>query len=310
MHLNRRKLFVSMALAFTAAVVVTSAAPSSPLQAALSPDAVSKLRETHRIQAHFDSVLSELGAVDVSQLTRDQSAHRESLMATLRGYNERAVFPHNYDFATPTPYFVDSRTGTLCAVAFLLESTRRHDIVDRVARTNNNVWVAELQGDTAIASWLHEHGITLAEAARIQPTYGNQGSSRDVALVVAAGATVATTATSVGMTAWNLLGNADGHGQKRAILGLVTGMTTSIIGATVAFQAQNDKNQTRIGGVGVAIGVVGMAAATRSLMNRSAYLAKQRAAESATRPNIETNFSPILPLGKNAGTGLAMSIRF
>ena len=310
MHLNRRKMFVPLALAFTAAVVVTSVAPSSPVQAALLPEAAWELQEVRRVHAHFDSVLSELHAGDVSGLTKRQLANRQVLTATLRGYDQRATFPHNYDFAAPTPSFVDRQTGTLCAVAFLLESTGRRDIVNRVARANNNVWAADLKDDVAFASWLHENGITLAEAARIQPTYGSGGLLSDRMLPLVAGATIATTATSVGMTAWNLFGNADGHGHKRAVLGLVAGTTTLIIGAAVASQAQNDKQQVRIGAVGIAIGAVGIAAATRSLMNRSEYLEARRDAERSTRRSIERNISPILPIGKNAGTGVAMSIRF
>ena len=76
------------------------------------------------------------------------------------------------------PYFVDRKTGTLCAVGFLLASTGRADIVDRVAGVNNNVYVAELAGDTAFTAWLVEQGITLDEAARIQVPYWGDESRR------------------------------------------------------------------------------------------------------------------------------------
>src|SRR5262245_8356563 len=122
-----------------------------------SGGASSDAREIARIRAHFDSVLTELSAYDARFSTAPQVARRQSLIATLRGYRARGVFPHNYDFAEPMPYFVDRKTGTLCAVAFLLESTGRRDIVDRVAQADNNVWVAQLAGDTALGTWLDQN---------------------------------------------------------------------------------------------------------------------------------------------------------
>lgn len=69
------------------------------------------------------------------------------------------------------PYFVDRKTGVLCAVAHLLESTGRRDVVDRVAALDNNIWVAQLAGDTAFRRWLDTHSLTSTEAARIQVPY-------------------------------------------------------------------------------------------------------------------------------------------
>ena len=101
--------------------------------------------EVQRIRAHFDSVLTELVLRDASSLTEAQRTERAALVATLRAYRDRGVFPHNYDFPDrATPNFVDRKTGTLCAVAHLLASTGRRDIVDRVARMDNNVLVAQL----------------------------------------------------------------------------------------------------------------------------------------------------------------------
>jgi hypothetical protein len=118
--------------------------------------------EVRRIRTHFDSVLTELTARDVHALSGNQIARRRALLTTVRAYRERGVFPHNYDFpGQAVPYFVDRKTGTLCAVAHLLESTGRRDIVDRVARANNNVWVAQLAGDSAFTNWLDANGITL-----------------------------------------------------------------------------------------------------------------------------------------------------
>ena len=128
--------------------------------------------EVARIRAHFDSVLTELPARELTALTPAKRGRRVAALTTLRAYRTRGDFPHNYDFpGQAVPYFVDRGTGTLCAVAHLLATSGRRDIVDRVARTDNNVWVAALAGDTAFTHWLDANGLTLAEAARIQVPY-------------------------------------------------------------------------------------------------------------------------------------------
>jgi hypothetical protein len=108
--------------------------------------------EVARIRAHFDSVLVGLPSRDTHALLPTQRARRSHLLRTLHTYRDAGAFPHNYDFPQqPTPYFIDRGSGVLCAVAHLLASTGRRDIVDRVAAMNNNVYVSGLAGDTAFA---------------------------------------------------------------------------------------------------------------------------------------------------------------
>ena len=90
-------------------------------------------------------------------------------------YWHAGKFPHNHDFADQRrPYFVD-RHGTLCAMAYLINASGRHDIVQLVAATDNNATVLELAGDPvigpALAAWLRDTGLTVEEAQRIQPEY-------------------------------------------------------------------------------------------------------------------------------------------
>ena len=162
-----------------AVIAVPSRAPSFRQVTRVAPTtAWSAERETARIRAHFDSVLAELGERSVGGLTSEQRARRATVIAMLRAYRDRGAFPRNYDFpGEATPYFVDRETGVLCAVAHLLESTGRRDIVDRVAAANNNVWVGELAEDAELEGWLREHGLTLEEAARIQVPYEQDNSA-------------------------------------------------------------------------------------------------------------------------------------
>src|SRR5262245_8715945 len=212
--------------------------------------------EIHRIQAHFDSVLAELSARDIAQLSSTQRSTRARLLATLHAYRDRGVFPHNYDFpGRAVPYFIDRKTGTLCAVAHLVASTGRRDIVDRVARVDNNTWVRELAGDTAFASWLDASGLTLAEAARIQVPYQTM-SSTDMAAITAlmVGTPIAFTS-SVATSLWNGFGNAQGRRTTLNAVGMTSGLISAAVG--VALIAQSNDAPPAVGLVGAASAAAG-----------------------------------------------------
>ena len=75
-------------------------------------------------------------------------------------------------------------------MAALLESTGDHALVRRVARAHNLAYVPALGGDPALGAWLTRHGISLAEAARIQPAYAAHTEARwQPTVSVVAGAT-------------------------------------------------------------------------------------------------------------------------
>jgi hypothetical protein len=128
--------------------------------------------ERVRLQAHFDSVERELRARDVPGLRPAQRAARGRLMDILHRYQVRGVFPRNTDFPDrDMPVFIDW-WGKRCGFAYLIEQTGNEDLVLRIAATRNNARASELKDDPAVARWLAANGITLAEATRIQPTYG------------------------------------------------------------------------------------------------------------------------------------------
>ena len=68
------------------------------------------------------------------------------------------------------PFFRDDR-GVLCAMAYLIDRSGRRDLVDRVAATRNNAFIAELADDSALRAWLDSVGFSVTEAARVQPSY-------------------------------------------------------------------------------------------------------------------------------------------
>jgi hypothetical protein len=265
-------------------------------------------KEVQRIRAHFDSVLVELPARDLSALTVPQRARRASLLETLRFYRDRGAFPKNYDFpGQAVPYFIDRNTGILCAVAHLLESTGRRDIVDRVAATDNNVWVAQLASDTAFTGWLDASGLTLDEAARIQVPYTESSSPLNVYSL----ASIATATVSLGTTIWNATTNRDAKVPFVNALGLVSGMSSIALG--IGATRQDDVPQ----GFAIAnfgVGTVSMLVATSSIMRRQHLSAMRRAAEhqrdaAAEKTGIETTVTPTFSANRKAA-GVLVRVRF
>lgn len=268
--------------------------------------------EVRRIRAHFDSVLTELAARDVRGLNDLQAANRGSLVETLRAYRDRGLFPHNYDFpGQPTPYFVDRQTGVLCAVGHLLASTGRRDLVDRVAQTDNNIWVPSLAGDTAFGAWLGEHGLTLAEAARIQVPYVEDGSpvvnalgSRETAWNVGAGVAVGA---SAALSFWNARGNADGHRRLGTALGLTTGVLSLALGSAALSDGDAPPLVTTMT---LAAGAVNTWLSTRGLLRHRRVIAQRREAERRLINVSSISVAPIIPMRGEQGAGLAVRIQY
>jgi hypothetical protein len=131
---------------------------------------------------------------------------------------------------------------TLCAMGYLIASTGRTNIVDDVARHNNYAYIPQLAGDLRLQSWLDSTGLTVQEAARIQPAYGGpclcpvspppSGSQASAEYFVASGIALGVnTFVSIrnlaprDMTARQL--------RRNAITGLVTGSGQVVLGAFV-----------------------------------------------------------------------------
>jgi hypothetical protein len=137
-----------------------------------NPEYQHRRLEVARLRAHFDSVDVELQLPTALPLTPAQRTNRATLIGWLREYREVGSFPRNDRFPERAmPFFRDSR-GVLCAMAYLIDRSGRRDLVDRVASTRNNGFIPELAGDPELRTWLDSVGLSVAEAARIQPWYG------------------------------------------------------------------------------------------------------------------------------------------
>ncbi len=135
-----------------------------------STDESSRGREVARVRAHLEGAEREVRANPIDDLSDEARGRRRAALAHLRRYIEDERYPVNRVSATPTPVFVDEG-GARCAMAALLEATGHHDLVARVARTANLARVPALAADGEFSAWLRHHGLTVDEAAAIQPAY-------------------------------------------------------------------------------------------------------------------------------------------
>ena len=160
--MHRIRLLFPWALGFVLGAMLLTAA---------SRDAGFARREDARLHAHFARVLDQLRTRDVSSWSAPRQANRQQLIALLEGYDRAGRFPRNEGhLASRTPIFID-RHETRCAMAYLIEHSGGPTLVARVAATRNLAYIPELAGDGELQSWLAGSGLTLDEAALIQPAY-------------------------------------------------------------------------------------------------------------------------------------------
>lgn len=309
MRVHRSLRVAALLLPFAVILMLLAVVLREPGSASASAQrSTNEAVELGRIRSHFDSALTELSARDVAALTTAQRGRRAALLDSLRAYRDRGVFPHNYDFpGEAVPYFVDRKTGALCAVANLLASTGRRDVVERVARVDNNAWVADLAADTALTGWLDDNGLTLEEAARIQVPYmaptTQAEKARNTAFIVAAPVALGGAAIA---SVWNASGNADGHRRAGNVIGLASGAMAMGMGA--ALMGKPDAPRA-VGAASMALGGVSVALAARAMRRHGSALAAARDAE-RRRPLVETSLAPMVPLGARSGAGMAVSLSF
>jgi hypothetical protein len=291
-------------LAVAAIFVAVTSGHATPRHS-LSTDTPDFLRY---YRLHDDTVVTELSTHSVSGLSAAQKVRRTALLAELHAYGQRGAFPHNYDFPGQlVPYFVDPKTGALCAVANLLAFSGRRDIVDRVERANNHVWVHELAADTAFRGWLTGNGLTLDEAARIQlPSQTSSGPSPAQMAAIAGTAGVVSLGVVSGLaiaSIWNATGNSDGHLGKVSKLGMASGVIASAVGA--AFM--NSSSARQVGMYTLGAGLTSMALSARSMHNRSVVVAAQ---EAEKQRSLALSVAPVVSADKGGSAGMSMSVKF
>lgn len=270
-------------------------------------------RETARLRAHFAQVDRELTARDVAHLTDAQRRARRTHIARLREYAAAGVFPRNTRHpGAYVPYFVDD-SGTRCAMAFLIEQSGAGEYVAQVAARRNHAYIAEMARDAAIGAplvaWLEANGLSLAEAARIQPSYDGGGCctvdpppTEEVATSykVGSGAAVATSLTTIALNA--SLFQLGWSRRAGGWIGVGVGAAALALGASALDEGDEYQTlRTANGGVGLLAAALGVYALLSAPANAPAGTAAARA---------EARLTGTPWMAPDGHSGVLLSLRF
>lgn len=263
----------ALVLPFVASLILLADEPATRLA---YPADTHTRNEVRRLQAHFDSVDGELKRRSVAHLSNEQRAARARLVAWLRDYRQAATFPLN-DGVAPraVPIFRDAR-GVLCAMAHLIQRSGRGDIVDDIAASRNTAYIARLADDARLVVWIDSTGLTLDEAARIQPTYDPPASNQRRTTAGYAVASLAMSGTAI-LTAGV---NAVSPSRMSGIFGIITGTVALLHGAARLHESDGTRPlalvNTAVGAVSLGLALRGFSVpepSRRSLARREARLA-------------------------------------
>jgi hypothetical protein len=216
-------------------------------------------QEVARLAQHFAAVRGELLAADFGRLDAEQRDKRAQHVARLAKYAAGGVFPHNHDRAERTPFFID-RHGTRCAMAYLIEQSGRGDLVARIAREDNEAYIAELAGDPELIAWLGENGLTAAEAARIQPAYDDMPPIPQPGLEESGYGASEAIGAAVAVTSGALLVLNLGSSEKNTTRGYL-GVFSGALGVTLGLLSTDEEERgiRALGGINIGVGLVGIA---------------------------------------------------
>lgn len=135
------------------------------------PVRLPRLDERRRLDRHFRRVLRQLRRHTPHGLTASAQQRRRAHIAELERYRKRGRFPLNeHHPGRRLPIFVDAH-GTRCAMGHLIDRAGGGAIVDFVAANHNLARVHDLAALPAFVAWLTANGLTVDEAALIQPSY-------------------------------------------------------------------------------------------------------------------------------------------
>jgi hypothetical protein len=128
-------------------------------------------------RVHLWTAERELRAATTA--TAPASRHRQ--LDLLREYRRGREFPRHHH-RRPVPCFVDD-AGRHCAVAHLMARAGEHHAVGRIVAADNFARLRDM--DLApLRDWQRRSGLSVAELARIQPTYGFEPDAQAASFAV------------------------------------------------------------------------------------------------------------------------------
>jgi hypothetical protein len=125
-----------------------------------------------RITTHLRFVHRLLSVRDVSALSPAQRAARAQNLAHLADYIAAGAYPRNTEHPGRRPRFIDDR-GQICAAGYLIEKAAGRAFAEAMNRRFESAYVLDMS-DPKLARWIAQSGLTAAEVAMIQPSYGFQ----------------------------------------------------------------------------------------------------------------------------------------
>ncbi len=278
--------------------------------------------ERARIRAHLERVEAELRTAPTDHLPEEVQVAREQQVEVLREYRKRGVFPRNLAYPhAKVPVFVDDR-GVHCAVGYLLHRSGADSVVTQIAERRNFARVPELADEPGLAEWLASVGLSLEEAARIQPAYCGDGgmtgwpcdapepepadypfSDYSLASVGAAGLNGL-------MIGVNVVGARNQSSTTfRGWLGLASGMAGAGLGA---WGLRHGESATGAGWLNVAAGAAGALSGYAALRRAGSPSAEryreQDAATEQVPSSLSVSLSPTLAPNSQGGAGLSVRV--
>jgi hypothetical protein len=134
--------------------------------------------EDTRIRTHLAYAESVLRAHSVEGMAAAQVQRRTQTLDLLHRYWTAGVFPRNYDHPEGRkPCFID-RDGRLCAVGYLVAETAGRPLAERINAAHQYDYIADMRLPE-LQEWVASSGLTTAECALIQPTYGVLPANRE-----------------------------------------------------------------------------------------------------------------------------------
>ena len=122
-----------------------------------------------RITIHLAYVKQMLEASEPQGLTESQLEKRKQVLGYLSDYIVHGRYPKNTEKSYATPRFIDHE-GTICAVGYMVEQTWGRAAAEAI-NTDHEYGYVLAMNDQRVEEWVNEHGLSLTEAAMIQPLY-------------------------------------------------------------------------------------------------------------------------------------------
>jgi len=190
-------------------------------------------------------------------------------------------------------------------MAFLIAASGRGDIVDHIARHRNYALVPDLIDEPGLGDWLEAHGLTVAEAARIQPSYDDgtccvvgdpHAPAPSRAYLLASVGTSTLSGLSVALTARSLDNIANRN--VKGLFGLGAGALSMAMG--IAKVGDGGSENQAVGIWNLAVG------ATAAILGGRALLSQPKQQVNAARLRV----MPVALGGSRPGIGFQGRLRF